>query len=274
MRIDAHQHFWNYDSKRFDWINDDMAALRRNFLPEDLYPILQASQIDGCIAVQAEEHLRETAFLFELSEDHPWILGVVGWAELAQDNLDEVLDQWSNYSKLLGFREVLQSKEPEYMLRKEFIRGIHKLGQRGYTYDLLTYPNQLPAALQLVDACPNQFFVIDHLSKPDIKAGDWKAWKKSLQPFSERELVYAKVSGLVTEADWKKWRPADLFPYLDIALELFGPKRLLFGSDWPVCLAAGQYKEVLGVIESFADQLSAHEKDALFGGTAQEFYKI
>ncbi len=274
MRIDAHQHFWNYDSDRFDWINDDMAALRRNFLPENLYPILQASQMDGCIAVQAEEHLRETAFLLELSEDHPWILGVVGWAELAKDNLDEVLDQWSNYSKLLGFREVLQSKEPEYMLRKEFIRGIHKLGQRGYTYDLLTYPNQLPAALQLVDACPNQFFVIDHLSKPDIKAGDWKAWKKSLQPFSERELVYAKVSGLVTEADWKKWHPADLFPYLDIALELFGPKRLLFGSDWPVCLVAGQYKEVLGVIESFADQLSAHEKEALFGGTAQEFYKI
>ena len=274
MRIDAHQHFWNYDSERFDWINDDMAALRRNFLPEDLYPILQASQIDGCIAVQAEEHLRETAFLLELCEDHPWVLGVVGWAELAQDNLDEILDQWSNYSKLLGFREVLQSKEPEYMLRKEFIRGIHKLGQRGYTYDLLTYPNQLPAALQLVDACPNQFFVIDHLSKPDIKAGDWKAWKKSLQPFSERELVYAKVSGLVTEADWKKWRPADLFPYLEIALELFGPKRLLFGSDWPVCLVAGQYKEVLGVIESFADQLSTHEKEALFGGTAKEFYKI
>jgi L-fuconolactonase len=274
MRIDAHQHFWNYDSERFDWITDDMAALRRNFLPEDLNPILQASQIDGCIAVQAEEQVRETEFLLELSEDHPWILGVVGWAELAQDNLDEVLDQWSNYSRLLGFREVLQSKEPEYMLRKEFIRGIHKLGKRGYTYDLLTYPQQLPAALQLVDACPNQFFVIDHLSKPDIKAGDWKAWKKSLQPFSERELVYAKVSGLVTEADWKKWNPADLFPYLEIALELFGPKRLLFGSDWPVCLAAGQYKEVLGVIESFADQLSAHEKEALFGGTAQEFYKI
>ena len=274
MRIDAHQHFWNYDSERFEWITDDMAALRRNFLPEDLYPILQASQIDGCIAVQAEEHLRETAFLLELSEDHPWILGVVGWAELGQDNLDEILDQWSNHSKLLGFREVLQSKEPEYMLRKEFIRGIHKLGKRGYTYDLLTYPNQLPAALQLVDACPNQFFVIDHLSKPDIKAGDWKAWKKSLQPFSERELVYAKVSGLVTEADWNKWSPADLFPYLEIALELFGPKRLLFGSDWPVCLAAAQYKEVLGVIESFADQLSPQEKDALFGGTAQEFYKI
>jgi L-fuconolactonase len=274
MRIDAHQHFWNYDSERFDWISDDMASLRRNFLPEDLYPILQASKIDGCIAVQAEEHLRETAFLLELSEDHPWVLGVVGWAELAQDNLDEILDQWSNYSKLLGFREVLQSKEPEYMLRKEFIRGIHKLGQRGYTYDLLTYPNQLPAALQLVDACPNQFFVIDHLSKPDIKSGDWKGWKKSLQPFSERELVYAKVSGLVTEADWKKWSPADLFPYLEITLELFGPKRLLFGSDWPVCQVAGQYKEVLGVIESFADQLSAHEKEALFGGTAQEFYKI
>ena len=274
MRIDAHQHFWNYDSERFEWITDDMAELRRDFLPEDLYPILQTAQIDGCIAVQAEEHLRETEFLLELSDSHPWIMGVVGWVELAQDNLDELLDAWSSNSKLLGFREILQSKDPEYMLRKDFIRGIRKIGQRGYTYDLLTYPHQLNAALKLVDSCPNQGFVIDHLSKPDIKAGDWKAWKKSLQPFGERELVCAKVSGLVTEADWKKWNSSDLFPYLEIALEIFGPKRLLFGSDWPVCLAAGDYPEVIGVIESFADQLSGDEKDALFGENAQEFYKI
>ena len=274
MRIDAHQHFWKYDSERFEWITDDMAELRRDFLPEDLYPILQNSQIDGCIAVQAEEHLLETEFLLELSDSHPWILGVVGWVELAQDNLDELLDAWSSNSKLLGFREVLQSKDPEYMLRKDFIRGIRKIGQRGYTYDLLTYPHQLSAALKLVDSCPNQGFVIDHLSKPDIKVGDWKAWKKSLQPFGERELVCAKVSGLVTEADWKKWNSSDLFPYLEIALEIFGPKRLLFGSDWPVCLAAGDYQEVIGVIESFSDQLSGNEKDALFGENAQEFYKI
>lgn len=274
MRIDAHQHFWNYDSERFEWINEDMAQLRKDFLPENLYPILQTSQIDGCIAVQAEEHLRETAFLLELSESHPWILGIVGWVDLAQDNLDELLDAWSSNSKLLGFREVLQSKEPEYMLRKNFIRGLQKIGQRGYTYDLLTYPHQLSAALKLVDSCPNQGFVIDHLSKPNIKAGDWKAWKKSLQPFEERELVCAKVSGLITEADWKKWNPSDLFPYLEIALEIFGPKRLLFGSDWPVCLVAGDYTQVIGVIESFANQLSADEKDAIFGGTAQEFYKI
>ena len=274
MRIDAHQHFWKYYSERFEWITDDMAELRRDFLPEDLYPILRTAQIDGCIAVQAEEHLRETGFLLELSDSHPWILGVVGWVELAQDNLDELLDAWSSNSKLLGFREVLQSKDPEYMLRKDFIRGIRKIGQRGYTYDLLTYPHQLSAALKLVDSCPNQGFVIDHLSKPDIKAGDWKAWKKSLQPFGERELVCAKVSGLVTEADWKNWNSSDLFPYLEIALEIFGPKRLLFGSDWPVCLAAGDYQEVIGVIESFADQLSGDEKDALFGENAQEFYKI
>lgn len=274
MRIDAHQHFWKYDPERFEWITDDMAKLRRDFLPEDLYPILQTSLIDGCIAVQAEEHLRETEFLLELSDSHPWILGVVGWVELAQDNLDELLDAWSSNSKLLGFREILQSKDPEYMLRKDFIRGIRKIGQRGHTYDLLTFPHQLSAALQLVDSCPNQGFVIDHLSKPDIKTGDWKVWKKSLQPFGERELVCAKVSGLVTEADWKKWNPSDLFPYLEIALEIFGPKRLLFGSDWPVCLAAGDYQEVIGVIESFADQLSGDEKDALFGENAQKFYKI
>ena len=274
MRIDSHQHFWNYHPDRQEWIGPEMGTLKRDFLPEDLYPVLQASQIDGCIAVQAEEHFRETAFLLELSESHPWILGVVGWVEVAQDNLDELLDSWSQASKLLGFREILQSKEPEYLLRKEFIRGIQKLGSRGYTYDILTYPRQLPAALSLVDKCPNQRFVIDHLSKPDIKTGDWKAWKKSLQPFGERELVHAKVSGLVTEADWKKWDANQLYPYLEIALEIFGPKRLLFGSDWPVCLLAGEYGQVLEVIESFTNQLSADEKDAILGDTAQEFYSI
>lgn len=274
MRIDSHQHFWNYHPDRHEWIGPEMGRLKRDFLPEDLYPVLQASQIDGCIAVQAEEHLRETAFLLELSDSHPWILGVVGWVEVAQDNLDELLDSWSQASKLLGFREILQSKEPEYLLRKEFVRGIQKLGSRGYTYDILTYPQQLPAALSLVDKCPNQRFVIDHLSKPDIKTGDWKAWKKSLQPFGERDLIYAKVSGLVTEADWKKWNTQELFPYLEIALEIFGPKRLLFGSDWPVCLLAGEYEQVLEVIESFTNQLSAAEKEAILGGTAQEFYSI
>ena len=274
MRIDSHQHFWNYHPDRQEWISPEMGRLKRDFLPEDLYPVLQASQIDGCIAVQAEEHLRETAFLLELSESHPWILGVVGWVEVAQDNLDELLDSWSQASKLLGFREILQSKEPEYLLRKEFVRGIQKLGSRGYTYDILTYPQQLPAALSLVHKCPNQRFVIDHLSKPDINTGDWKAWKKSLQPFGERELVHAKVSGLVTEADWKKWDANQLYPYLEIALEIFGPKRLLFGSDWPVCLLAGEYGQVLEVIESFTNQLSADEKEAILGGTAQEFYSI
>jgi L-fuconolactonase len=274
MRIDSHQHFWNYNPDRQEWISPEMGRLKRDFLPEDLYPVLQASQIDGCIAVQAEEHLRETAFLLELSDSHPWILGVVGWVDVAKDNLDEFLDSWSQASKLLGFREILQSKESEYMLRKEFIRGIQKLGSRGYTYDILTYPQQLPAALTLVDKCPKQRFVIDHLSKPDIKAGDWKAWKKSLHPFGERELVHAKVSGLVTEADWKKWDAKELYPYLEIALEIFGPKRLLFGSDWPVCLVAGEYEQVLEVIESFSNQLSADEKGAILGGTAQEFYSI
>ena len=274
MKIDSHQHFWNYHPDRQEWIGPEMGRLKRDFLPEDLYPVLQASQIDGCIAVQAEEHLRETAFLLNLCDAHPWILGVVGWVEVAQDNLDEQLDSWSQTSKLLGFREILQSKEPEYLLRKEFVRGIQKLGSRGYTYDILTYPQQLPAALSLVDKCPNQRFVIDHLSKPDIKNGDWKAWKKSLQPFGERDLVHAKVSGLVTEADWKKWNTHELYPYLEIALEIFGPKRLLFGSDWPVCLVAGEYDQVLEVIESFTNQLSTDEKEAILGGTAQEFYSI
>jgi len=274
MKIDSHQHFWHYNRKRHDWIGPEMEKLQRDFLPEDLYPLLQSAQVEGCIAVQVEEHVRETDFLLELSESYPWILGVVGWVELAQDNLEEQLDAWNEANNLVGFREILQSKAPEYLLRKEFIRGLQKLGSRDYTYDLLTYPHQLPTALILVDKCPNQRFVIDHLSKPDIKTGDWKAWKKSLQPFGERELVYTKVSGLVTEADWKRWSTNELYPYLEIALEIFGPKRLLFGSDWPVCLVAAEYEQVLEVIESFTHSLSRSEKEAILGGTAQEFYKI
>jgi L-fuconolactonase len=274
MRIDSHQHFWNYDPKRQGWINEEMMRIRRNFTPGDLYPLLQETKLDGCIAVQADESLRETDFLLDLSNQHDWILGVVGWADLGKDDLDQVLDQYASQEKLVGFREVLQSKDPRYMLREEFVRGIQKLKERGLAYDLLLFPQHLEAALDLVKKCPEQRMVIDHLAKPLIKDGEWKEWKKRIALLAERELIYCKISGMITEADWKKWKTEDLLPYLEIVLELFGPERLMYGSDWPVCLVAGEYEQVYRVVEDFTGQLSPSERDRIMGETAAEFYKI
>lgn len=274
MKLDSHQHFWEYDPKRQEWISPEMSRIRRNFSPADLYPLLQDCSIDGCVAVQADESLRETDYLLDLAGQHDWILGVVGWADLGSDDLDEILDRYAEKEKLVGFREVLQSKHPEYMLRESFIRGIHKLTNRGYAYDLLLFPQHLDAALELVKKCPEQPMVIDHLSKPFIKDGEWKEWKKKMAFLAERELIYCKLSGMVTEADWKKWKPEDLFPYLEITLELFGPDRLMYGSDWPVCLVAGEYEEVFRVVDDFTSSLSSSEKDLILGETAADFYKL
>lgn len=274
MRLDSHQHFWEYDPKRQDWITPEMSRIRRNFLPGDLRPLLQDAKIDGCIAVQADESLRETDFLLDLAAQQEWIRGVVGWADLKSDQLDEILDQYSDTKKLVGFREVLQSKDPRYMLQEEFVRGVQKIGKRGYAYDVLIFPNHLAASLELVKKCQNQRFVIDHLAKPYIKDGDWKEWKKAISPLAERELMHCKLSGMITEADWKKWTPEQLFPYLEIALELFGPDRLMYGSDWPVCLVAGEYEQYLEVMEQFTSTLSPAEKAKIMGETAAEFYKI
>ncbi len=274
MRLDAHQHFWNYDKNRHGWISDDMNVIRRNFSPGDLIPLLDEAKIEGCVAVQADETLRETEYLLDLAAQYPQLKAVVGWADLAGDRLDETLDRFSDQAKLKGYREVLQSKDPEYMLRKDFIRGMKKLGKRGYTYDILIFPTHFEAALKLVKACPGQRFVIDHLAKPYIQQGEWKEWKKKMLLLAEHEMVCCKLSGLITEADWKNWKPEDLRPFLDIALELFRPDRLMYGSDWPVCLVAGQYEQVVEVIEQFTASLTTGEAEAIMGNTAADFYSI
>ncbi|MFC3415266.1 amidohydrolase family protein [Algoriphagus hitonicola] len=274
MNIDSHQHFWKYDPKRHGWIDERMKQIRKDFLPGDLKPHLDSNQIHGCIAVQAEESLEETDFLLDLADKHSWIAGIVGWTDLAASDLDLILDQNSKQPKLKGFREVLQSRDVEYFLRPEFIQGLKKIYQKGYSYDLLIYPNQLLDALQLIKKCGENRIVIDHLAKPKIKSGIWRDWKKNLKPFSEREYIYCKLSGMVTEADWKNWTYEDLIPYMEIALELFGPDRLMFGSDWPVCLLAGEYEQIFEIVNTFTDSLSNSEKARISGQTAQEFYQI
>lgn len=274
MRIDSHQHFWKYDPVKQDWIDDTMMTIRQDFLPGDLKPLLDEFKIDGCIAVQAEESLRETDFLLDLTQENEWIKGVVGWMNLASPKLESQLEKYSHEKKLKGFREILQAKPPQYMLREKFLRGLKILHQKEYTYDILVYPWHLSAVLDLVKQCENHALVIDHLAKPLIKDGEWKEWKKNLQPIAEREFVFAKLSGLVTEADWGNWTPDELVSYLEIALELFGPDRLMFGSDWPVCELAGPYEQVIGVLENFTDSLSPTEKEQIMGKTASRFYKL
>ena len=274
MRLDSHQHFWKYNPEKHSWITDDMKVIQRDFLPDDLIPILTEYQIDGCVAVQADESFRETAFLCDLAEEYEQIKAVVGWADLGSDDLDKDLDQFVSQKKLKGYREILQSKPVDYMLRKEFIRGIEKIGKRGYTYDILIFHNQLEASLQFIKKAPEQPFVIDHIAKPNIKLGIWREWKNEMAPLAERDYIFCKVSGMITEADWKNWSVKDLQVYLDVVLELFGPKRLMFGSDWPVCKIAGEYEQVLEVVERFTDRLSKTEKEAIMGNTAAEFYGI
>lgn len=274
MKIDAHQHFWQYDREKHAWIDDEMKIIRRDFPPNDLFPLLEEAQIDGTVAVQADETWRETEYLLYLASQYPWIKAVVGWVDIGNPKLGDYLDIASESPKLKGFREILQSRKPDYMLRSEFIKGIHELGKRGFTYDILIFPEHLDASLQLVSKCPNQPFVIDHLAKPKIKTGEWKEWRKKMALLAERELVYCKLSGMITEADLKKWTYEEILPYMEIVLELFGPQKLMYGSDWPVCLVAGEYERVWEAINRFTDALSAGEKERILGGTAKEFYRI
>ncbi len=274
MRIDAHQHFWNYDPIEYDWINSEMKVIAKTFLPKDLKPHLDNCNLDGSIAVQARESLEENDFLLALARENSKVLGVVGWLNLADQNLEITLDKYDQLSDLKGFREVLQSKESDYFLSEGFTEGLKKILNSGYKYDILVFENQLESILQMVKSVPEKPMVIDHLAKPKIKAGEWKEWKKNLSRFAERDYLYCKLSGMVTEADWAQWSKKQLHPYMEIALELFGPERLMFGSDWPVCQLAGSYPEVFHAVDQFTDQLSKDEKEAIFGGTAKDFYNI
>lgn len=274
MTIDAHQHFWHFDPVRDAWIDEQMKVIRRDFLPQDLRPILAQNQIDGCVAVQAAQSDAETDFLLKLAEENDFIKGVVGWIDLRADDLDAQLEKYQGRNLLKGFRHVLQGESPEFMLNPAFVRGVKTLHQYGYTYDVLIFPHQLPNAAKLVAQCPGQRFVLDHLAKPYIKAGKIADWKKDLNSLAAHESVFCKISGMVTEADYQSWTYEQLVPYLDAAFEAFGPDRLVFGSDWPVCLVAGDYQSVKGVVEKYAAHFSAEEKANIFGNNAIRFYGL
>ena len=275
-RLDAHQHFWRFDAVRDAWITADMAAIRRDFLPGDLAPNLLANDMDGCIAVQADQSEQETRFLLDLARDHQMIRGVVGWVDLRAPDLDETLARISTDRALRGVRHIAQAEADDFVTRDDVVRGIAQLRQFGLAFDVLVYERQLPAAIALADRLPEQPLVLDHLGKPRIREGVLEPWATHLRELARHPNVWCKLSGMVTEADWRHWRPADLRPYLDVAFEAFGPARLMFGSDWPVCLVAAPYGRVLDAVREYAvaAACSIAEQEALFGGNAARFYGL
>lgn len=275
MKIDAHQHFWQFDAVRDSWINEEMAVIRKDFLPHDLLPILQANGLDGCVTVQSDQTEAENVFQLQNANNNPFIKGVVGWVDLQSDEVEDRLAFYSQFNKMKGFRHVLQGEaKRDLMLQPKFLNGISKLEQFGFTYDILIFPDQLPYIPEFVAAFPNQKFVINHIAKPDIKNKNIASWQNDIEAVAVFENVSCKISGMVTEADWQLWEPADFTPYLDVVVNAFGTSRVMFGSDWPVCLVAGGYKKTLDIIDNYFASFSATEQAQFFGENAIEFYSL
>jgi L-fuconolactonase len=274
-RIDSHQHFWNYDPVAHSWINDDMEIIRQDFLPGDLESILYEYGFNGCVAVQADQTETENHFLLEQAMNNDFVKGVVGWVDFKAANIEDRLAYYKQFDKLKGFRHILQGEtDRAYMLNTDFKSGIAKLKQFGYTYDILIYTDQLGFANEFAAAFPDQPFAIDHLAKPDIKNSDIDQWAKDMKAIAQNENVSCKISGMVTEADWKEWKYEDFVPYMDMVFEAFGADRVMYGSDWPVCRVAATYGEMLSIPKTYIAKLSDTEQSKFWGDNATKFYKL
>jgi len=274
MKIDSHQHFWRYDAVRDAWITESMTVLKHDFLPEHLAAETTANGIDSSIAVQADQSESETIFLLDLAEKNERIAGVVGWVDLLSPRVGERLEYFSHFSRLRGFRHIAQAEPDDFLAREDFVKGVAQLRPFGFTYDILIYPKQLPAAIELVARLPEQRFVVDHLAKPKIKSGKVTPWAVQMKEIAQNKNVFCKLSGLVTEADWKHWKADDFKPYLDVIFDAFGAERLMFGSDWPVCLLATTYRQVKQLIEDYVNGFSRSDKEKVFGGNTARFYAL
>lgn len=274
-RIDAHHHLWKYTAAEYGWLDESMAELRRDFLPGDLMREIAAAGIDGTVAVQARQTLEETRWLLDLADECEAIRCVVGWAPIAGENFPEVMEEFESRAKLKGLRHVIQGERDEhYILREDFNAGIRAMEGSGLVYDVLIYERHLQQTIEFVDRFPEQVFVLDHVAKPLIRAGVLEPWASRMRELARRENVWCKVSGMVTEADWSGWTEDSLRPYLDVVVEAFGPKRMMAGSDWPVCLVACGYKEWFEVLRKYFAGFSKDEQDAVFGGTAVGVYGL
>ena len=275
MRIDAHQHFWRFNLAEFGWIDDSMAVLRRDFLPNDLKPELDRIGFDGSINIQARQSLEETRFLLDLAKSAPFVLGVVGWVDLRSPKVREQLKEFAGNPKFVGVRHVVQYEpDDRFLMQPDFLRGIAALEEFDLAYDILIFPKHLRVAAEFVERFPRQRFVLDHLAKPFIKAGRVHPWDSDLGELAKFPNVFCKLSGMVAEADIKNWKPENLTPYIDIAFQCFGSERLMIGSDWPVCTAAGSYSQVMHVVLDYLSKHPAKVQDAVLGGNAARFWKL
>ncbi len=272
--IDAHVHFWKYDKKRDTWITGKMKILREDYLPTTLATTLKRNGVDGCIAVQADQSELETHFLVELSKTHSFVMGVVGWIDLQNENIGDRLQYFSQYPIIKGWRHIVQDEPDEFLLKPTFQRGISNLAAYGYTYDVLVYPRQLKAVLSFVSKFPNQKLIIDHCAKPAIGAKEIDEWASLMKEIAGHPNVYCKLSGLFTETRWKQWSPAEFYPYLDVVFEAFGTDRLIFGSDWPVILLSGIYVQWKSLLEKYMEDFSIEDKKKVFGQNAVQFYNL
>ncbi len=273
--IDAHQHFWKYNPVRDGWITDEMLTIKKDFLPNDLLPVLQQNGFDGSVVVQSDQSEEENIFQLKNAERYDFIKGVVGWVDLQANNVEERLAHYSSFKKMKGFRYVLQGEQQrDLMLSSEFMNGISKLQQYGFTYDILFVPDQLQFFPQFVAAFPDQKFVIDHIAKPNIKGKKIEEWKKDIQALAQYENLYCKISGMVTEADWHNWKEEDFTAYLDVVVNGFGIKRVMYGSDWPVCLVAGSYEKIFSIVKNYFSSCSEDEQNLFFGENATRFYNL
>lgn len=273
MKIDSHQHFWSYDPAEYPWMKGEkMNPIRRDFGPEDLWKEQAKVGLDGSIAVQARQSLKESEWLLELAERDSRIQGVVGWVHLRREAVEAELEALSSREKFVGVRHVVHDEpDKEFMLRPDFLRGLSKLHRYGMTYDLLLFPKHLPAAVEVVKKFPEQPFVLDHIAKPFIKDGILRPWYRHIAKLAAFPNVYCKVSGMVTEAAWRK---RDFRPYLDVVFDAFGEDRLMFGSDWPVCLLAADYVEVAELVTDYLLQFGENVRAKVMGGNAARFYGV
>lgn len=274
IKIDAHQHFWNYDPIRDAWIDDTMSVIQRDFLPKDLHPILNENNIDGCVAVQADQSETETEFLLALAAKNEFIKGVVGWVDLRKENVEERLAHYAKNTLFKGVRHIAQGEADDFLLRADVQRGIGFLSQYDLTYDILIFARQLPAAIELVKAFPKQKFVLDHLAKPQISKGLDKEWQTHITALAEHPNVLCKLSGMVTETDDFKWKESDFAPFLDVVFTSFGTDRIMYGSDWPVCLLAADYGAQLNILQEYIANFSEFEQSKIMGGNAVSFYNL
>lgn len=275
MKIDSHQHFWKYHPIKDAWITEEMKVIQRDFLPFDLEPLLKENQFDGCVAVQADQSENETHFLLDLAKDNDSMKGVVGWVDLRAENIEERLEFYSKYDRLKGFRHIVQAEaDVNFMLSESFQNGISKLEKYNFTYDILIFPKHFQNAEKLVAKFPKQKFVIDHLAKPDFKQNDFSVWEKGIRAIAKHPNVMCKVSGIVTEADWKNWKYEDFVFCLDILFDAFGINRLMYGSDWPLCLLAASYSGCMNIIEKYMSNYSEVDKRKVFGENAVRFYGL